>query len=87
MSGSLIIQQPGNSVVTDLGRFRGPRFVAERTERAAPQGPVHASDFDGCGGEGAVENTVKQDLGSAVEGFRHQHAGAARATGPAPWHR
>jgi biotin-dependent carboxylase-like uncharacterized protein len=26
MSGSLIIQQPGNSVVTDLGRFRGPRF-------------------------------------------------------------
>jgi biotin-dependent carboxylase-like uncharacterized protein len=23
---SLIIQQPGNSVVTDLGRFRGPRF-------------------------------------------------------------
>ncbi|HEY9358524.1 MAG TPA: allophanate hydrolase [Arthrobacter sp.] len=26
MSGSLIIVQPGNSVVTDLGRFRGPRF-------------------------------------------------------------
>ncbi|MGZ4663379.1 MAG: 5-oxoprolinase subunit C family protein [Arthrobacter sp.] len=26
MSGSLIIQQPGHSVVTDLGRFRGPRF-------------------------------------------------------------
>ncbi|MGZ4661915.1 MAG: 5-oxoprolinase subunit C family protein [Arthrobacter sp.] len=26
MSGSLIIQQPGNSVVTDLGRLRGPRF-------------------------------------------------------------
>jgi 5-oxoprolinase (ATP-hydrolysing) subunit C len=26
MSGSLTIQQPGNSVVTDLGRFRGPRF-------------------------------------------------------------
>lgn len=26
MSGSLVIQQPGNSVVTDLGRFRGPRF-------------------------------------------------------------
>ncbi|MFC9353229.1 biotin-dependent carboxyltransferase family protein [Arthrobacter sp. NPDC057013] len=26
MSGSLIIQQPGNSVVTDLGRFRGPGF-------------------------------------------------------------
>ena len=26
MSGSLIILQPGNSVVTDLGRFRGPRF-------------------------------------------------------------
>lgn len=23
---SLVIQQPGNSVVTDLGRFRGPRF-------------------------------------------------------------
>lgn len=26
MSGSLIIQQPGHCVVTDLGRFRGPRF-------------------------------------------------------------
>ena len=26
MSGSLIIQQPGHSVVTDLGRFRGPRY-------------------------------------------------------------
>ena len=26
MTGSLIIQQPGHSVVTDLGRFRGPRF-------------------------------------------------------------
>ncbi|MEO5319790.1 biotin-dependent carboxyltransferase family protein [Arthrobacter sp. CC3] len=26
MSGSLVIQQSGNSVVTDLGRFRGPRF-------------------------------------------------------------
>lgn len=26
MSGSLIILQPGNSVVTDLGRFLGPRF-------------------------------------------------------------
>ncbi|WP_427172584.1 biotin-dependent carboxyltransferase family protein [Arthrobacter sp. 92] len=26
MNGSLIIQQPGHSVVTDLGRFRGPRF-------------------------------------------------------------
>ena len=26
MSGSLIIVQPGNTVVTDLGRFRGPRF-------------------------------------------------------------
>ena len=26
MSGSLVILQPGNSVVTDLGRFRGPRF-------------------------------------------------------------
>ncbi|MEV8132508.1 biotin-dependent carboxyltransferase family protein [Pseudarthrobacter oxydans] len=26
MNGSLVIQQPGNSVVTDLGRFRGPRF-------------------------------------------------------------
>lgn len=26
MSGSVVIQQPGKSVVTDLGRFRGPRF-------------------------------------------------------------
>lgn len=26
MSNELLIQQPGNSVVTDLGRFRGPRF-------------------------------------------------------------
>jgi biotin-dependent carboxylase-like uncharacterized protein len=26
MSGTLSIQQPGHSVVTDLGRFRGPRF-------------------------------------------------------------
>jgi biotin-dependent carboxylase-like uncharacterized protein len=26
MSGVLTISQPGNSVVTDLGRFRGPRF-------------------------------------------------------------
>lgn len=26
MNGSLLIQQPGNSVVTDLGRTRGPRF-------------------------------------------------------------
>lgn len=26
MIGSVVIQEPGNSVVTDLGRFRGPRF-------------------------------------------------------------
>ena len=26
MSGKILIQQPGNSVVTDLGRTRGPRF-------------------------------------------------------------
>lgn len=26
MNGQLVIKQPGNSVVTDLGRFRGPRF-------------------------------------------------------------
>ncbi|MFI2564928.1 biotin-dependent carboxyltransferase family protein [Paenarthrobacter sp. NPDC018779] len=26
MTGEIRIQQPGNSVVTDLGRFRGPRF-------------------------------------------------------------
>ena len=26
MSGHILIQQPGNAVVTDLGRFRGPRF-------------------------------------------------------------
>lgn len=26
MSGSITIQQPGNTVVTDLGRLRGPRF-------------------------------------------------------------
>ena len=26
MSGEILIQQPGNSVVTDLGRTRGPRF-------------------------------------------------------------
>ena len=26
MSGRILIQQPGNSVVTDLGRTRGPRF-------------------------------------------------------------
>ncbi|BCW50619.1 hypothetical protein StoSoilB13_29610 (plasmid) [Arthrobacter sp. StoSoilB13] len=26
MSGAILIQQPGNSVVTDLGRTRGPRF-------------------------------------------------------------
>jgi biotin-dependent carboxylase-like uncharacterized protein len=26
VSGSLVIQQPGHSVVTDLGRFRGPRY-------------------------------------------------------------
>lgn len=26
MSGEILIQQPGNSVVTDLGRTRGPRY-------------------------------------------------------------
>lgn len=26
MSGQIVVQQPGNTVVTDLGRFRGPRF-------------------------------------------------------------
>ncbi|MCH6470189.1 biotin-dependent carboxyltransferase family protein [Sinomonas terrae] len=26
MSGTIIVQQAGNTVVTDLGRFRGPRF-------------------------------------------------------------
>ncbi|MFD1213209.1 biotin-dependent carboxyltransferase family protein [Arthrobacter sp. GCM10027362] len=26
MSGQIVIQQPGSSVVTDLGRFRGPRY-------------------------------------------------------------
>ena len=26
MSGQIIVQQPGNTAVTDLGRFRGPRY-------------------------------------------------------------